>query len=134
MKIYAPLLIVLLLLAAGYRLATTARTRGDEKAHYAVLQSLEYQYRGKPVAESLPAVFVPSVGPAAGEAFLVVDDPVRPESTTWVALDRLRSDGNLFAVPELALNALNCADLRKLEVDRRASAQVAAKLYSFCMT
>ena len=130
MRRLAVLLSLLLVVAAGSRLVDSFRTTGNEKAKFATLQGLEYSHRGKRIAEYLPTIFLPSEGPAAGKAFLVFEDPEQPGSAVWVALDRLQTDGNLFAVPGRALGALNCENLRGLDVDRWASTQVAEKLHS----
>lgn len=133
MRTSAVALLLLLSLTGASGLAALVRTSGDEKADFAILQGLEYSHRGKPVAESLPTIFVPSDGPAAGEAFLVFEDPERNGSAVWVALDRLQADGNLFALPASALIVVKCEYLRGPDVDRWASTQVAEKLHSTCM-
>jgi len=126
-------LLVFVAVAAGLWIAAAVRTSADDKARFATLQGLEYSHRGKLTSVSLPKIFTPSEGLGAGEAFLVLEDPLRSGSGIWVALERLQIDGHLFAVPGTALNDLNCEGLRNLEVDRWASAQVAEKLYSSCI-
>lgn len=126
-------LFVLLLVAAGSWLAAIVSTSDDEKAHFATLQNLEYSHRGRLKSEDLPTIFAPAEGLGVGQAFLVLEDPLRAGSAIWVALDRLQDDRHLFSVPGSAMNGLNCADLRKLGVDRWAAAQVAEQLYSSCV-
>lgn len=133
MKRPTPTLFVLLLVAAGSWLAAIVPSLGDEKAHFATLQSLEYSHRGKLKSEDLPMIFAPSEGLGVGQAFLVLEDPLRAGSAIWVALDRLQDDGHLLAVPGFALNGANCADLHKVDIDRWAATQVADQLYSSCV-
>lgn len=126
-------MLAILFLAAGSWLSGVLWKLDDDKAHFAILQGLEYSHRGKLKSKDLPTIFTPTAGPGVGEAFLVLEHPARSGIGIWVALNKLQTDGRLFAVPEIALDDLRCDDLRNLDVDRVASAHVAKKLYASCV-
>jgi hypothetical protein len=133
MKRPARALFLLLVVAAASWLAAIVPSLGDEEAHFATLQSLEYSHRGTLKSQDLPTILTPSEGLGVGQAFLVLEDPLRAGSAIWVALDRLQDDGHLLAVPGSALTGVHCADLRRLDVDRWAATQVADQLDSSCV-
>lgn len=133
LKRFGLALLAILFVAAGSWLSGVVGTLGDDKAHFATLQGLEFSHRGQLKSEDLPKIITPSEGLGAGEAFLVLEDPLRSGSAIWVALDRLQIEGTLFSVPGTVPMHLRCEDLGTLEVDRVASARVSKKLYSSCV-